>query len=375
MNTGFLLIKAPQLGVNDISAKLVKWYFKEGDAVCSGDLLCSLETTKATYDVESEGSGFLVCLVDEFHDVDICQDIAVVAEKQEDVPSIKQKFVVKKQDEADNGIIFTEKAKKLADKLGININEVTPSKGCIVRESDIRQVTKDHVLQFDIQSISVRIDALKEYIPVAVYGAGAGAVTIKETLEAGNLYRVVCFLDDNETNTGALEDLPVLGGEYLFKLKDYGVFHMVVAIADGKIRLHKKKSIEAEGLKLINVVHPTAYISPTVKMGVGNFVKAGAIIETKTRIGDCCIIDNGVVIAHDNTIGDGCHFAPGVSIGSSIHIGNNCIIGIGASISTKVEIGDYCIISVGSAVTKSFSSCSVIDGVPSRKIGESKCRK
>ena len=109
-----------------------------------------------------------------------------------------------------------------------------------------------------------------------------------------------------------------------------------MAIAGGAIRLKKKSFLEESGVELINVIHPSAFLAPSVQLGVGNYVKARAVIETNTRVGDCCIIDNGAILAHDNVIEDGCHIAPGVSLGSSITVGARTINGIGASVSTGV---------------------------------------
>lgn len=129
------------------------------------------------------------------------------------------------------------------------------------------------------------------------------------------------------------------------------------------------KTVEKLGYKLVNVIHPKAQISGSVKIGKGNYIKSAALLETNTTIGHCCIIDNGSVITHDNQIGNGCHIAPGESLGSSICIGDFCVIGIGVSISTNVKIGKNCIISVGSSVTKDVPDNSIVEGVPGKVIG------
>lgn len=52
-----------------------------------------------------------------------------------------------------------------------------------------------------------------------------------------------------------------------------------------------------------------------------------------------------------------------------IKIGNNCFIGCHSIILPGVQLGDDCIIGAGSVVNKSFSSDSVVTGVPARKVG------
>lgn len=52
-----LLVRMPQKGLSEESAILSSWYVKEGDTVKKGDYLFSIETGKATFDVESETDG------------------------------------------------------------------------------------------------------------------------------------------------------------------------------------------------------------------------------------------------------------------------------------------------------------------------------
>ncbi len=122
-------------------------------------------------------------------------------------------------------------------------------------------------------------------------------------------------------------------------------------------------------INLINVVHPQAWVAPSVKMGFGNHIKAGAVIDTRTEIRDGCIIDNNTIIPHDNLIESFSHLAPGVILGSNVVIGESTIVGIGASVATGVKIGANCIVGVGSAVTKNIPNGSVVEGVPARVVG------
>ena len=183
---------------------------------------------------------------------------------------------------------------------------------------------------------------------------------------------MVCFVDDNPSNIGDLFGIPVLHSSELPMLREKNILCIATEIMQGRIRLKIKEQVEGIGFQLINVIHPSAQISPSVKMGVGNYIKAGAVIETNTEIGDCCIIDNGAILAHDNKIESGCHIAPGAVFGSSIVLGFCSVVGIGASISTNVKIGRKCIVSVGTSVTNNIDENSVIEGVPGKIIGNTK---
>ena len=79
-------IKVPDLGTNDDSVVILRWLKKEGDAVKRGDLLCEVQTDKATTELESVAQGTLLkCLVEEDTEVSVGTVIAYVGEPGEAV--------------------------------------------------------------------------------------------------------------------------------------------------------------------------------------------------------------------------------------------------------------------------------------------------
>ena len=57
------VVLMPQIGLAEESAVLTAWYVKAGDAVAPGDKLFSVETGKASFDVEAERSGTVLALM------------------------------------------------------------------------------------------------------------------------------------------------------------------------------------------------------------------------------------------------------------------------------------------------------------------------
>ncbi len=212
-----------------------------------------------------------------------------------------------------------------------------------------------------------------EKVKIAIYGASLGGETVKECLALEDTCDIACFLDDDPRKSGMeFCGLPIRSSDDLEKLSAEGVSRVALAVANASKRLELRGRLMACRLEPMNVIHPRTYIAPSVKIGKGNYIKAGAVIETNSTVGDCCIIDNGVIVAHDNVIEDACHLAPGVVLGSSIVVGSGSIIGIGASISTKIRIGKNVIVSVGTSVTRDVPDNSIVEGVPGKIIGRRK---
>lgn len=362
----------PHVGVNDDEAELVEWSISNKEEVSQGTVVAILETTKTAFEAQAEQGGYLIHLAEINEMIKVNEPVAVIVSDIEAGLIIQKEYSEKKKSEKDNDNDSDKKATKkaieLAKKQNINIDEIEISDGAIIRETDVQAVIDSKNKNENI-SIELKLDSNKE--SVAIFGAGQGGQTIRESLKASEKYIPTCFFDDSPSSS-ELDSLPVFHSSNLQEVFEKGVSSIAIAVTPGSLRrkiYHKLKDI---GFEFINIIHPNTNISPSVEIGIGNHIKSGAVIETNTKIGDFCIIDNGVIIAHDNVIKDGCHLAPGVSLGSNINLSENCVIGIGSSISTGVSIGENSIVSVGSSVTSDVENNSIIEGVPAKAIGKSK---
>ena len=79
----------PKQGQSVESCLIVEWKVAEGERVEEGDVLCVIETDKATFDVEAPASGTLLkTLVEEGSDVPVLTRIAVIGEPGEEVATV-----------------------------------------------------------------------------------------------------------------------------------------------------------------------------------------------------------------------------------------------------------------------------------------------
>ena len=79
-------IVMPKLGNSVESVIIVEWRKNIGDSIAVGDVICEVETDKATVDVEAEDSGTLLArLYEADDDVPVLVPFAIIGEKGEDV--------------------------------------------------------------------------------------------------------------------------------------------------------------------------------------------------------------------------------------------------------------------------------------------------
>ncbi|KAJ7535819.1 hypothetical protein O6H91_12G047400 [Diphasiastrum complanatum] len=84
-------IGMPSLSPTMTQGNIAKWQKQEGDQVAAGDVLCEIETDKATLEMESMEEGYLakILLGDGSKDIQVGQAIAIFVENKEDVAKFK----------------------------------------------------------------------------------------------------------------------------------------------------------------------------------------------------------------------------------------------------------------------------------------------
>lgn len=205
---------------------------------------------------------------------------------------------------------------------------------------------------------------------IAIVGAGGHARIIFEILSCDRNMEVVAFVDNvMKGRDEQIMGIPVIGDHSILpKLVENGVTAAIIAVGDNEVRAVYFEKLRNMGLDLVNAIHPTAYLSPTAKIGSGVVIAMRATISTGTMIGDNVIINTGAIIDHENEIGDHVHISPGCSIAGRVTIRRGVHLGIGTVVREYVTIGENTIVGAGSVVLEDISDNVVAVGVPAKII-------
>lgn len=122
----------------------------------------------------------------------------------------------------------------------------------------------------------------------------------------------------------------------------------------------------AEHYHFTNVVHPTAYLSPSVSYGQGLQILAGAIVNTGAQLGDNVLINSQALVEHHCSVGDHSHIASGAVLCGACRVGKSVHVGAGAVINQGLTIGDGAIIASGAVVIADVPAGSLMAGVPAQ---------
>ena len=186
-------------------------------------------------------------------------------------------------------------------------------------------------------------------------GAGGHAKVVVEILHLVGGYEVVGLLDPKQElwNTEVL-GIPVLGDDSLLpELYKDGVRHAFIGLGTVGDTLPRRQLYEkarSQGFQVVQAIHPQAILSPSVEIGRGPTIMAGAVINANTRLGDNVVVNTGAIIEHDCTIGDHVHIATGARLASTVHVDEGAHIGVGASVRQCIRIGRNAIVGAGAVV-------------------------
>lgn len=139
-----------------------------------------------------------------------------------------------------------------------------------------------------------------------IVGAGVYGLVAKEIAESMACFDKITFVDDNAKTMpngievmGTISDAENLVCEY---------YNVIVAIGNPEVRLRLIKKFEEEmPCRIISLISPSAYISPSAQFGKGCIVEPMATIHTGCVLTTGCIVSAGAVVNHCSMLCDGVH--------------------------------------------------------------------
>ncbi|GKV66222.1 MULTISPECIES: acetyltransferase [unclassified Sporosarcina] len=199
---------------------------------------------------------------------------------------------------------------------------------------------------------------------VIIIGDSGHAKVVEDVVNSDGM-KVIAKLDDKYETV--ISNVSLLMGpiSYLFDLlgkdPEAGV---IIGIGSNQVREQLVNSFQLPSNSYVTVIHRSAIVSPSVKLGDGVVVMPGAVINAATVIGDHVIINSASVVEHDCFVGDFAHVSPGAVLTGGVQIGKGTHVGAGASIIPQKKIGAWSIIGAGAVVTSEINGGATAVGVP-----------
>lgn len=211
---------------------------------------------------------------------------------------------------------------------------------------------------------------MKSNVKYVIVGGGAQAKYVIDILVNCYDRKVIGILDveNNKEYHGTKIGTVEVIGYYRDLIEDYSPekYEVIVCHSDNRIREKIYDELKKLGYKFSNVIHPSAYISKSAKLGEGNIINSHVSIMPFAKIGNCVIIHSNSVIEHDCEIEDFVNIAPSVALAGYVKVGKGSYIFTNATVLPGVKIGKDAKVGAGSVVLEDVQDNTVVKGVPAR---------
>lgn len=203
---------------------------------------------------------------------------------------------------------------------------------------------------------------------VVILGANAAARIVAYNLSYDTSVELIGFTDPDSSRWGStLSGKPILGSDDLLPdLLQRGVRHAVIAAGEPRLRQRLRERVCGAGFELANAIHPTAIVSPAVRLGRGVVILAGSVLSDNPVIDDNVWIGLAATITHDTHVGRDSLIGGRSAVGAEVEIGERVVIGWGSVVGLGRKIGSDSAVGFGSNVVHDIPERAVAVGNPAR---------
>ena len=345
-------VLVPLLNANEPEAQLIAIHVKNGQLMNKGDILFTMETTKATSDIESPVSGYIWIRAEIGGNYSVGTILAVISDLADEMDRMKEN----ETQEVYQNVRITEPARELAKHLGIEIDELPTNK--LITESIIKEYFNQKEPAMDIPIFSISDNS------IVVYGGGGHAKTIMELIKAMGKFSLVGIIDDKIPKNTIIHGNIVFGGrEVIPTLADKGLNLAAIGVGgilDTQERVNLFDLMERHGFSFPPLIHPSASIEYSSIIEEGVQVFSNAYIGSDTILRSRCMVNSNAVVSHDCEIGAYSHIAPGALLAGHVQVGEKSLVGMGVTVAIGTRIGTLVRIGNGAIVYSDVPDRTII---------------
>ncbi|MBF0523103.1 MAG: hypothetical protein HQL24_08625 [Candidatus Omnitrophica bacterium] len=322
-------ILVPRINSNDDSYILVEWEFSAGDFVKEGDVLCVIETSKSTFEIHAEESGYIHIFVHEHSKIKEGDAICRLS-KEKEMP-LNEKFDLSRNPSlaSDKQIKATKKAIETARDLGVDLGKMMGDG--IISQKDVEAFAQSQNVE----------DKKQQEVSFVTFKMDRDRIINDE------------FLKELLKDLGDRREFASLPSQ-----KKIEIYRDKGALIGEDVKFERGSCIISQFMDIgAGTVFGENSVFQSKAMKIGRMCRFGdqlRVASTLLDIGDLLFTDNGI------KIGEGGEWGPEsiLKIGDSCFIGEECMI----NTSRTVTIGNEVCLAYGAKIFTHNFWQPVLDG-------------
>lgn len=198
---------------------------------------------------------------------------------------------------------------------------------------------------------------------LVILGAGGHAKVVISTARSAG-FNPVRVYDDTEEKWGTtIMGVPIVGS-----ISEFENCQLPAVIAIGNNRVRKALDEWFEKANWVSIIHASAVVDPSAKVGIGSVVFANAVVQPECVVHRHCIVNTAATLDHDGRMFAYSQIAPGANVAGGVEIGEGAFIGIGASIHQGSKLGEWSTVGGGAFFKGELEPNLIAVGVPARPL-------
>ncbi|WP_246943880.1 acetyltransferase [Bacillus pinisoli] len=204
---------------------------------------------------------------------------------------------------------------------------------------------------------------------IVIIGHGGHSKVVSDIILATEGIQVLGYLDHKYKTKEVINNFICAPISEVREIKENNDdVRFVMAIGDNRVRKEIIETLDLSSDDFISLLHPTASISSSAKIGYGTVVMPNAVINADAVIGCHSIINSAAIVEHDCYLGDFVHLCPNSTLAGAVKVESGCMIGSGATIIPNKTIGEWTVVGAGATVIDHLPRNSKAVGTPARII-------
>ncbi len=188
---------------------------------------------------------------------------------------------------------------------------------------------------------------------LAIYGTGGTGREVHEIVSsmdpAHERWEELVFVDDM-TEERSLYGSRIMSFEELVSELGTEDVEFVVAVGEPTSRELLYERVTGRGYGLATIVHPSAFVAPSARLGKGVFVKMQSIVSADAVLADNVFVQADAIVGHDVHVGAHTQVSAFSHIAGAAEIGERCYLGVRASVREECHMGDDVVVAMGGVV-------------------------